>query len=239
MPTTRIKTSIVIDDREVSSGVIPILEGCDGVTTKINRLPLGDYEIDGRLLVERKTLLDLTVSIKDGRLFAQALRLAESPLLTAILLEGTGRDLAASGMRREAVQGALVTLTLYLGIPILRSRDIEESVRLMLYAARQGQAIAQNTLHRKGQRPQGKRRLQSHVLQGLPGIGPERAKRLLEYFGDIESVVNANLEDLAQVPGVGATTAKAIRWAVKEPGFKYATNDTSALAGSSDWTPRA
>ncbi|MGR9037271.1 MAG: ERCC4 domain-containing protein, partial [Gammaproteobacteria bacterium] len=70
-------------------------------------------------------------------MFEQGVRLAASPLHKAIILEGRAHDLAGSGMRREALQGALISLRLFLGIPLLRSVDAEESVRLMLYAARQ------------------------------------------------------------------------------------------------------
>jgi len=79
----------------------------------VRRLALGDYAVDGRLLVERKTLHDLTESIKDGRLFYQACKLAEEPLRSLIILEGTVRGLKASRMRRESLQGALIALTVY------------------------------------------------------------------------------------------------------------------------------
>ena len=106
----------------------------------------------------------------------------------------------------------MITLTLYLGIPILRARDPAESVDLMRYAARQGQRLARGNLHRKSRRATGKKRLQSHVLQGFPGIGPERANALLAYFGTVESILTADEETLANVPGIGINTARAIRW---------------------------
>jgi len=159
-------------------------------------------------------------------LFGQACRLADSPVWSAIILEGTGRDLATSGMRREAIQGALITLTLYLGIPLLRSRNLEETVRLLLYAARQGRAVASGALPRKGRRYKGKRRVQTHILQGLPGVGVERAKRLLDQFGSIEAVVAASESELTAIDGIGQGTAQAIRWSVQETQSMYPENDT-------------
>ncbi len=145
--------SIVVDAREARSGILNARRAVDGVTIEVRRLALGDYAVDGRLLIERKTLQDLTESIKDGRLFFQACKLAEAPLRSLIILEGTARSLKASRMRREALQGALITLAVYLGIPLLRSRDPQETVRLMVYAARQGRAVANGALPRKGKRP--------------------------------------------------------------------------------------
>jgi ERCC4-type nuclease len=222
--------SIVADDREARGPVLAALAELTGVRVRLERLPIGDYRVDDALLFERKTLPDLAASIKDGRLFSQGLRLAQAPLRTAIILEGRSEDLADSHMRREAIQGALVTLTLFLGIPLLRSLDPEETASLMLFAARQGRAYASGTVPRKGRRPRGKARVQSHILQGLPGVGPERARRLLERFGTVEAVVAAPPETLVSVPGIGKGTAEAIRWAVQDAEGAYALgSDSDAL----------
>ncbi|HYN77762.1 MAG TPA: ERCC4 domain-containing protein [Lamprocystis sp. (in: g-proteobacteria)] len=213
--------SIVVDDRESAGAVLAALRQREGVQVRVERLPVGDYRVDEVLLFERKTLLDLVSSIKDGRLFAQGLRLANAPLRAALILEGTSQDLDGSRMRREAIQGALVNLTLYLGIPLLRSRDPRETADLILFAARQGRAHATGTLPRKGKRPRGKSRVQSRILQGLPGVGPERARRLLERFGTIEAIISAPAAELAGVPGIGTGTAEAIRWAVEDTAARY------------------
>ena len=96
---------ILIDDRERAGPVPDALVRTGIFDPRFERLTLGDYLVDGRFLFERKTLPDLVQSIKDGRLFSQALRLAESPLQSALILEGTGSDLDGSGMRWEAIQG--------------------------------------------------------------------------------------------------------------------------------------
>lgn len=216
--------TIIVDDREVRSGVLDIIEKNKGVSAIVKRLSLGDYEVDGRVLFERKTIRDLAVSIQDNRLFGQACRLADSPSRSVIVLEGTGQDLVASGMRREAIQGALIMITLHLGIPLLRSRDLEETVRLMLYSAMQGRAVTNGALPRRGRRYRGKRRIQAYILQGFPGVGIERAKRLLDRFGSIEAIVMASESELAAVHGIGKETAQAIRWSVRETQTAYLEN---------------
>ena len=212
---------VIMDDRECTDRMVDFFKAEGGTEVTIQRLPAGDYELNGKLLVERKTLLDFAASIKDGRLFRQACRLMASPLRPFLILEGTASDLSESGMRREAFQGALITLSLILGIPIMRARDARESVRLMLFAARQVEAISAGALPRLGRRPRGKQRVQLEMLQGLPGIGPERALSLLETFGSVAHVINASLDQLLQVQGVGPVTAKSIRWAVSEPAEDY------------------
>jgi ERCC4-type nuclease len=217
--------TVVVDDRESTGAVLAALQQREGVQVRVERLPVGDYLVDDALLFERKTLQDLAASIKDGRLFAQGLRLANAPLRSALILEGSSRDLVDSRMRREAIQGALVTLALFLGIPLLRSMDAEETASLILFAARQGRAFAAGALPRKGKRPRGKPRVQSRILQGLPGIGPERARRLLERFGSIEAVMAAPASELACVTGIGMATAESIRWAVQEAAGGYSGTD--------------
>jgi ERCC4-type nuclease len=129
---------VIADDREDAGGVVDVLRSMDDVELRVDRLSLGDYLVDdGWLRVERKTLPDLARSIADGRLFRQASRLASASERAIVLLEGTARDLANSDMRREALQGALITLTLKLDLSLLRAKTLEESARLIRYAAHQ------------------------------------------------------------------------------------------------------
>lgn len=214
---------VVADDREEGSGVIEALASMDDTTVTVDRRSLGDYRVDDGLCVERKTLPDLAVSIADGRLFRQASRLASASTRAAVVLEGTARDLADSEMRREALQGALLTLTLRLDLPLLRAKAPAETARLLCYAARQRGRTQTGAVTRAsgGSRPSGKRKTQLYVLQGLPGVGPTRAQRLLEQFGSVEAVMTASVESLEEVEGIGPKTAQSIRWVVQEASVRY------------------
>lgn len=212
---------IQVDDRERWSPVLALLQQSPQFHVTISRLKLGDYLIDNHLLFERKTLTDLIASVLQGRLFKQALRLTQSPLRSAIILEGTGRNLAGSGVSWDSIQGALIAVSLFCGIPLLRARTPEETVRTILFAARQGQAYASGALPRPGWRPRGKRARQMFILQGLPYIGPERAKRLLSRFGSVEAIVKAGPAELRSVHGIGKQVVEKLRWAVEEPLHSY------------------
>ena len=48
--------NITADDREHKSEVIKSLTGIDSVEVCIQRLSIGDYQVDNRVIVERKTL---------------------------------------------------------------------------------------------------------------------------------------------------------------------------------------
>lgn len=149
----------------------------------------------------------------------------------ALVLEGTSRDLRGCGMSWEAVQGALITITLFIGLPVLRTRSPDETARTFLYAARQQRMVVSGALPRHGCRPKGKAALQRYILyaprgvlgiQGLPGIGPERAAQLIRHFGSVEAVLSADADALMSVRGIGEETVRKISWAVKEQDASYA-----------------
>jgi len=138
-----------------------------------------------------------------------------------LILEGSASDLAECGMSWEAIQGALVTITLFMGLPILRSRCPSETARTFLYAAQQRRTVSTDTLARHARRPKRKAALQSYILQGLPGVGPKRARQLIARFGSVAAVMTAGAEALSDIEGLGPGTIAKIRSAVEEPGVAY------------------
>ena len=216
--------AIVADDRERESMVIESLRGIANVSVCVERLASGDYLADYRILFERKTLQDLARSIVDGRLFKQMVRLAKSKYKAVLILEGTGKDAEGLGVHREALQGALITISLILSIPVLRSMTPAETARLIVYAARQIASLGKEGYQRAGYRPTSQKGRQLYILQGLPGVGHERALRLLEKFRSVEGVMRAGRDDLQTVEGIGAKTADRIRWAVSEKIEPYGDN---------------
>lgn len=212
---------IIVDDREQQSPVVSALAEYEGVELSARRLTVGDYWVNQQLLFERKTLPDLMQSIIDGRLFRQAIRLASSDSSPILVLEGTHYDPEAPAVSREAVQGALISISLILGIPVLRSLSSQETAWLMLCADKQVRRIIEGGIHRPGYRPKGRRKRQLFILQGLPGIGRDKAELLLEVFGSVEKVFTAGYEDLLEVKGIGRTTAQRIRDMVQEVASDY------------------
>ena len=158
MQNNNLPIHIAADDRECKSEVIASLMQIENVDLTIRRLTMGDYQIDNRLIVERKTLKDFAISIIDGRLFKQMIRLAGSKSEGMLILEGTAGDIADLGMAREAMQGALITVSLILGIPVLRSKDPTETAKLIVYIGCQIESMARGSMQRHGYRPKTKRK---------------------------------------------------------------------------------
>lgn len=205
------RVQIVVDDRERPSGVAAELEKLEGTMVKIDRLAVGDYSVDNAVLIERKTAADFAESLIDGCLFSQAGRMVRSNLRPAYIVEGTSGEWGSLGVSPEALQGAMITLMLVFDVPVFRSLDPAESAKLICYT---GFQLAR--LHDPGYAPyrggkaKRKKSRQLRVLQSLPGVGPDRARRLLERFGTLRACFGASSTELMQVQGIGPKTAAVI-----------------------------
>lgn len=198
-------------DFSEARAALPELARLSGLfIVRMVRLPAGDYLINDRVLVERKTFADFANSLSDGRLFPQAERLARSPLRSVILIEGPRPSLMPD-VNPHALKGAAVSLAVMWRLPILYSRDPEESLRVLQLLSDQISKPTESTVRRYDRKPKRSASRKLHVLQGLPGIGPALASRLLTHFGSIERVVNADEGALMQVRGLGLQTAARIR----------------------------
>jgi DNA excision repair protein ERCC-4 len=202
---------VVADDRERPSGVVAELEKSGKAIVKIEHLSVGDYCVDGAVLIERKTAADFAQSLMDGRLFSQAGRMSSSPFRPAYIIEGTNAEWAGLRVSREALQGALVTLMLIFDVPVFRSTDPAETARLICYIGSQLVRLRDPGYapYRQAKAKRKKTR-QLRILQSLPGVGADRAKKLLEHFRTVRACFTASPTELSEIKGIGSKTAAAI-----------------------------
>ena len=117
-----------IDHREMQTHLSRHLKSVD-FELEIIHLKNGDIEIGDAVLIERKCYSDLCSSIVDGRLFRQMHRLrAASPRPILLIEEDEG---GMHAMHRNAILGALSSIAIDLGIPILQTSGPAESVALI------------------------------------------------------------------------------------------------------------
>ena len=176
------------------------------------RLPAGDYLFDGELLVERKTIPDLCCSIKDGRLFGQAGKLLRSRVPACLMVEGRNKEFKQTDFSPQAIQGILLSLSLAFRLPVLRTKNPNNTASVMLQCFKQltkDTLVDQRLFPRKGTfRKKGDPLLsqKTHILEGFPGIGVDKAERLLETFGNLRALFTADEGQLIKVPGIGKKT---------------------------------
>jgi ERCC4-type nuclease len=96
-------------------------------------------------------------------------------------------------------------------VPVLHAADAEQSLRMLRFLAEQVSASHALVLRRFGRKPKRLASRRLFLLQGVPGVGPALADRLLCHFGSIERIFTADAAALAEVRGVGAKKAARIR----------------------------
>lgn len=190
---------------------------CGAFDVEMVRLMAGDYLINGEVLVERKTAGDFAASLVDGRLFPQAFRLAHSPHRALVLIEGPTMT-STPHVHPHAIQGAIVSLAAIWRLPVIQTSDPDDSLRVVQVLANQASGPLERILRRYDRKPKRLTSRQIYVLQGLPGVGPALATRLLNHLGSVERVVTADVSSLLQIRGVGPKRAARIRKVVSEFG---------------------
>ena len=64
---------------------------------------------------------------------------------------------------------------------------------------------------RGGYRPKRIKSKQLFLLQGFPQVGPKLAKRLILHFKSVSKIMNASVQALTEVDGIGIISAQKIR----------------------------
>jgi ERCC4-type nuclease len=205
------RTEIIVDHRESKSGVCEYLSALADVRLRWENLSTGDYIVEQLGIFERKTASDFAASLIDQRLFSQAKRLADLPLRAAFIIEGSSSEWGNLRVRREALQGALIALSMIFDLSVFRSRDPKETAQLLVYGSNQFVRLREDVSRYRIYKAKRKWTRQIHLLATLPAVGPDRAYRLLDHFGSVEACITATACELEKVQGIGPKTAAAIR----------------------------
>ncbi|MEZ0396809.1 MAG: ERCC4 domain-containing protein [Anaerolineales bacterium] len=217
-------SAIMIDQRE------PDYIKSQFPDSAVTLLETGDAWVacdDGHiLLIERKTNDDLLNSLKDGRLLEQISRLVENRINQQLrgerqtywpylVITGafapdrngkvyTGRE---TGWNWNAVQGALLTVQ-ELGCYVVHCpSDTEYASTIKMLANRKRDEVV-DILPQKEALPVDAK---SVFLMGLPGIGLERARQILERSGGILAHALVGLTDLEIKSPIGEVSRQKIR----------------------------
>lgn len=209
------KPIIYADNREASSRVTSILKNrCD---LQQKQLPVGDYLLSKRVAVERKTTGDFISSIVDGRLFRQMEELKGNFRNPLLIIEGDGLFDSDRKVHPNAIRGALASVTLDYGIPIIKTENNMETAEMLLAIAKREQfAKKRNNAVRGRKKARSMNDRQEILISGLPKVNTATAKKLLKHFGSPENVFAATEEDLKKVDGIGPKMARKIRLVLKK-----------------------
>lgn len=201
---------LAVDHSEARSALLNAVRRSATFEVRMAHLATGDYLIDNAVLIERKSIADFAASLIDGRLFPQVARLAHSRYRSLLLIEGP-TPASIPDVHSHSLEGALVSIATMWRLPVLHSSNSEQSARMLRFLADQVRGPQERVLRRFERKPKRLASRRLFLLQGLPGVGPALAHRLLCHFGSIERVLSADASALAEVRGVGAKKAACIR----------------------------
>ena len=200
---------IIVDYREKSSGLIDLLKN-EGAFVDVKKVSYGDYIINETVTIERKTARDFLISIIDGRLFNQLSNMKKFCTNPILLIEGNPYNTDLKFDRR-AIKGALISAETIWYIPVLFSRSKEDTKDIFMLIGNQIESYIDVVPLHVGYRPKRLKSKQLYLLQGLPQIGPMLAKRLLKHFKSVSNAMNASVQDLTEIDGIGKVSAEKIR----------------------------
>ncbi|HIE32374.1 MAG TPA: DEAD/DEAH box helicase [Methanosarcinales archaeon] len=204
--------AVYVDHREIRSGVSRILENI-GINVILQTLEVGDYVPSDRVCIERKTTSDFLDSLIGGQrdLFGQIADLARTYERPVLIIEGSDiYDLRQ--IHPNAVRGALASIVIDFSVPVIMSRDEEDTAAMIAAIAKREQQDHGRKISLHGKRssmmlPE----QQEYIVSAISNIGPVVAKNLLKHFGSVEAVMRASKEELIEVEMVGPKTADRIR----------------------------
>lgn len=197
---------IIVDNREQAGGVVRELHEM-GVKLEMKNLDIGDFILSDRIAVERKTWPDLISSLVDGRLFEQ-LKAMQSYPKPFLVLEGPQES--GRGVSSEAVMGAIASIVVDLGIPIMHTESPAGTAEWLAAVAKREQGRENRKLAIRHGKPMDDGQRVRYVLAGFPGIDGSRADALLRHFGSLSAILTASTAMLAEVDGIGPKTASEI-----------------------------
>lgn len=202
---------VFVDQREIRSPVARGLEKL-GVEVILKTLEVGDYVVSNRVGIERKTTADFLSTLMDGRnLFGQIGDLARAFEKPVLIIEGDGLYTARQ-INPNSVRGVLAAIAVDFGVPIIFSRDEEETAALINIMARREQAGEKKEISLHGKKTaMTLKEQQEYMISSISEIGPVVARNLLRHFGSVERVIAASKQELMEVELVGPRTAERIK----------------------------
>jgi len=200
--------TITIDTREQNSRVATELSK-KGIRIETSQLTTGDYIISEDTAIERKSVEDFLESLIDGRLFSQVKTLKEQYMNPVMILEGEGLH-HKRNISDNAVYGALASLVSDFGLPIISTKNEEETASLINAMVSRKKGIKGTRSVRKDKASMSTFDQKKFIIEGLPSISGTLAERLLDHFGSVRAVFEADIEALQNVKGIGPETAEKI-----------------------------
>ena len=200
---------IFVDYREKGSNVLRYLSKTN-ISLKLDSLNAGDFLVSDRCAIEFKLVEDFVASIIDKRIFEQAKKLSDQYDKKILIIQGEKDIYSIRRIHPNAIRGVIVSLVLNYGLSIIYTRSPSETAEFLISLAKREQEENKRTLVKHSSKPLTLKEQQEFIVSSFPGIGNTLNKPLLEEFGSLKNVVNADQEDFIKVDLIGKIKAKKL-----------------------------
>ena len=178
--------------------------------------------------VQRKEISDLLASATDGRLARELQQLVDLDI-AALVVEGqpmfaTDGVLVDGGFGRSWTWSQIQGLTWSVqqrGVWCATTKTVDETMSYVCALMQWSQKERHNTAVKRagvvsvwGGKPDAKE-FACHLLQGIPGVGPEIAAKIYDHFGRVPWRWDVGVEELMKVDGVGRKKAETMMRALR------------------------
>lgn len=203
---TEKKDRIIVDHHEKNS-LVPAELSKLGLQVEFNHLQVGDYLIND-IIVERKTINDLKSSIINKRVFQQLIEIKQHPKFF-LIIEGNQESLTNNEtLHQNALRGFLLSVSLQYQVPyILTENEKDTALYLLILSKKKDHS---DSSIRPSKIAFSKEEQIQYILEGFPGIGPVKAKELLQRFKSLKNIFNASVQELEEILGKKALDFLAI-----------------------------
>jgi ERCC4-type nuclease len=173
----------------------------------------------GLAAIQRKEISDLIASVHDGRLAKELAQMRSLPF-AILIVEGRlkwssegvllGRDFGGP-WTRTAHRNLLMSVQMQ-GVKVESTDDANDTVAAVLnlhdYLSKKHNSLLRRPGPTSVWGTKSSADWQAHLLQGLDGVGPELADRIVKKFGRVPLRWDCDEKELMSVDGVGPKRAK-------------------------------
>lgn len=202
---------IYMDAHEKGEIQALVEDACDDVSTE--GMGAGDYIVDD-YIIERKRWSELAgrLSTNENDLFTQILGLTsaaeEHGLIPVLVLEGDmDRGLARTRMNLDYIYSCLIGI-FKMDVVVFPSPDREYTAEFLAKLEEDSTKTKPRAIRNSPRVP--KDEWDRYIIEGFQGIGPSTAMAILDHFETVQNVMNAEIDELKEVDGVGTKTAERI-----------------------------
>lgn len=204
---------LVVSPRIGSAGLQTSLAEL-GYSTDVKDLENADVIVSNRVAVAVRTVDQFIDGISDGSILASLAKMKHEYLHPILIVQGAPEgDGGQTG--NAAVYDALSAILSEFHMPVLSTNNANETASAirsldkqeMAKHAKEGRTM-QTTLDVPSR--------QMFLVQGLPNVSATLAQRLLEKFGSVKGIADANVEELMQVDGIGKVIAEGIHTVLRK-----------------------